>query len=58
LKGKPTVIIAHTIMGRGVHFMENDPSWHGKSPTPEQGRKALIELGTTWGKWSKRLLNG
>ena len=41
---KPTMIIAHTIPGRGVSFMENDPAWHGKPPTPEQGKIALAEL--------------
>jgi transketolase len=58
LLGRPTVIIAHTIMGKGVSFMENDPSWHGKPPSPEQGREALKELGTTWEEWSSRLGNG
>jgi transketolase len=58
VKNRPTVILAHTIMGRGISFMENDPSWHGKPPTPEQGKKALIELGTTWEEWSLRLRNG
>jgi transketolase len=57
LKGRPTVIIAHTIMGKGVSFMENDPSWHGKPPSQEQGREALRELGTTWEEWSSRLRN-
>ena len=58
LKGRPSVIIAHTVMGKGISFMENDPSWHGKPPTPEQGIKALIELGTTWEEWSQRLRRG
>jgi len=58
LKGRPTVIIAHTIMGKGVSFMENDPSWHGKPPSTERGRNALNELGTTWQEWSSRLWNG
>ncbi len=57
LKGRPTAILAHTIMGKGVSFMENDPAWHGKPPTPDQGKKALVELGTTWEEWSSRLLN-
>ncbi|MGB9773190.1 MAG: transketolase [Bacteroidota bacterium] len=43
-KGKPTAIIARTIMGKGVSFMENDCSWHGKPPTKEQGERALAEL--------------
>ena len=58
MKGRPTVILAHTIMGKGVSFMENKPEWHGKPPTPEQGKAALIELGTTWEQWSMRLRNG
>ena len=41
---RPTVIIAHTIPGKGVSFMENDHAWHGKPPTPEQAKVALIEL--------------
>ena len=40
----PTVIIAHTIPGKGVSFMENDYQWHGKPPTQEQGEVALKEL--------------
>jgi transketolase len=57
-KGRPTVILAHTIMGKGVGFMENRPEWHGRPPSPEQGRQALVELGTTWEEWSARLRNG
>ena len=41
---KPTVIIAHTIPGKGVSYMENKYEWHGKVPTPEQGQVASIEL--------------
>ncbi len=41
---KPTVIIAHTIPGKGVSFMENKFEWHGKPPTAEEGEKALEEL--------------
>lgn len=41
---KPTVIIAHTIPGQGVSFMERDYKWHGKPPTKEEGQKALQEL--------------
>jgi len=43
-KGKPTVLIAHTIPGKGVSFMENDYLWHGKPPTKEQAALALREL--------------
>ena len=45
LKGKPTVIIANTIKGKGVSFMENKAEWHGKAPNEEQYRQAMIELG-------------
>lgn len=41
---KPTVIIALTTPGKGVSFCENDYTWHGKPPTPEQGEIALVEL--------------
>lgn len=47
---KPAVIIAHTIPGRGVSFMENDYLWHGKPPTKEEAIKALKELRTLGGK--------
>jgi len=43
---KPTVIIAHTIPGKGVSFMERDFEWHGKPPNKEQAQKALTELRT------------
>ena len=46
----PTVIIAHTIPGKGVSFMENLPEWHGKPPNTEEARKALSELRTLGGK--------
>lgn len=47
---KPTVIIAHTIPGKGVDFMEKDFHWHGKSPNQEEAKKALSELRTLQGK--------
>jgi transketolase len=43
-KGKPTVIIAHTVKGKGVSFMENNVRFHGKAPTPEEAERALKEL--------------
>ena len=43
-KGKPTAIIAHTIKGKGVSFMENNPKFHGTAPTQEEMEKALMEL--------------
>ena len=42
---KPVVIIANTIKGKGVSFMENTAAWHGKAPNDEQFEKALAELG-------------
>ncbi len=44
VKGKPTAIIAHTIKGKGVSFMENNVDFHGKAPNAEQLEKALKEL--------------
>lgn len=45
-KNKPTVIIAQTVPGKGVSFMENDYLWHGKAPNQEEAEKALLELNT------------
>jgi transketolase len=44
VKGKPTIIIAHTIKGKGVSFMENVVDFHGRAPTEEEAKKALKEL--------------
>ena len=44
IKEKPTIIIAKTIKGKGVSFMENQVSWHGKAPNKEQATLALEEL--------------
>ena len=43
-KGKPTIIIAKTVKGKGVSFMENQVSWHGKAPSEEEYNKAIEEL--------------
>ncbi len=43
-KDKPTVIVAKTIKGKGVSFMENNASWHGVAPKPEQYEQAIKEL--------------
>jgi transketolase len=44
-KGKPTVLLARTFKGRGISFMENHPSWHGKPiPKGEETQKAIDEL--------------
>jgi transketolase len=47
---KPTVIIAHTIPGKGVEFMEKDFHWHGKPPNKEEAKQALHDLRTLGGK--------
>lgn len=47
---KPTVIICHTIPGKGVSFMENLPEWHGKPPNLGEAVQALHELRTLGGK--------
>ncbi len=44
VKDKPSVIIAHTVPGKGVSYMEGDYTWHGKSPNKEQADQALREL--------------
>jgi transketolase len=43
-KNKPTVVIARTVKGKGVSFMENNVAFHGKAPTPEETERALKEL--------------
>lgn len=47
---KPTMILAHTVPGKGVDFMEYDFKWHGKPPNEEEAKKALHELRTLKGK--------
>ena len=42
--GKPTMIIAKTVKGKGVSFMENNPAWHGSAPNEEQFKTAMQEL--------------
>ncbi len=44
VRGKPTVVIAHTVKGKGVSFMENNPKFHGITPTQEEVALALKEL--------------
>ncbi len=44
VSGKPTVLLAKTVKGKGVSFMENDAGWHGKAPNAEQYEKARAEL--------------
>jgi transketolase len=44
VKGSPQVIVAHTMPGKGVSYMEGDYTWHGKPPNKEQAQRALAEL--------------
>jgi transketolase len=50
-QGKPVAIMMHTIMGKGVDFMENDHNWHGVAPNEEQLAKALAQLPETLGDY-------
>ena len=45
IKDKPTIIIAHTIKGKGVSYMEDNYAWHGAAPNQEQYEQAMKELG-------------
>jgi transketolase len=52
----PTVVVAHTIKGKGVSFMENDPAWHGKAPKPAEAVQAIREiLGVAPSEWAAHL---
>lgn len=44
VKGRPTVIVAHTIKGKGCSFMEDRAEWHGVAPKPEEAERAILEL--------------
>ena len=50
-QGKPIAIMMHTVMGKGVDFMENDHHWHGIAPNDEQLAKALAQLPETLGDY-------
>jgi len=55
-KGRPTLVVAHTVKGKGVSFMENNPEWHGKSPKPAEAVAAIREiLGVTEPAWDDYL---
>lgn len=45
LRGQPIVLVAHTVKGKGVSYMENRNTWHGRAPTPEEYAQAMIDLG-------------
>jgi transketolase len=56
-KGGPTFIVAHTIKGKGVSFMENDPEWHGKAPKPEEAVRAIREIaGSPTPSWAEPII--
>ena len=44
VEGKPRIIVAHTVKGKGASFMEDDNNWHYRSPTPQEVEQARIEL--------------
>ena len=44
-RGRPSVILAHTVMGQGVSYMADDYRWHGKPPKPDQAEIALERAG-------------
>ena len=44
VKGQPTVIVANTVKGKGVSFMENNAGFHGAAPNDEEYKKAMEEL--------------
>ena len=56
-RGTPTFIVAHTVKGKGVSFMENDPEWHGKAPKPAEAIGAIREIlgvgEAAWGDYLK-----
>ena len=55
-RGVPTFVVAHTVKGKGVSFMENDPEWHGKAPKPAEAIAAIREvLGITESGWEDYL---
>jgi transketolase len=55
-RGTPTLVVAHTVKGKGVSFMENNPEWHGKAPKPEEAIAAIREiLGVTEAAWPSYL---
>jgi transketolase len=55
-KGTPTFVVAHTVKGKGVSFMENNPEWHGKAPKPAEAIAAIREiLGQSEAAWADHL---
>jgi len=55
-KGTPSFIVAHTVKGKAVSFMENNPEWHGKAPKPAEAVRAIQEiLGVSEAAWEDYL---
>jgi transketolase len=55
-RGGPSLIVAHTVKGKGVSFMENNPEWHGKAPKPGEAVAAIREiLGVSEAAWTDYL---
>jgi transketolase len=55
-KGKPSFIVAHTVKGKGVPWMENNPEWHGKAPKPAEAIRAIRDLlGVSEAAWDEYL---
>jgi len=54
VKGKPTMILAHTVKGKGVSFMEGSLAFHGKAPTKEEYDQAVEELDAAYAKLEKK----
>ncbi len=53
IRGKPVFIVARTVKGKGVSFMENDPEWHGKAPKPAEAIAGIREiLGEPLADWA------
>jgi len=57
-KGRPTIVVAHTVKGKGVSFMENEPEWHGKAPKPAEAVRAIREvLGSSVPDWARPIIS-
>jgi transketolase len=55
-KGKPSFIVANTVKGKGVPWMENNPEWHGKAPKPQEAIRAIRDLlGVSEAAWDEYL---
>lgn len=56
IRGRPALIVAHTVKGKSVSFMENNPEWHGKAPKPGEAIRAIREiLGVGEAEWADYL---